>query len=59
MQLFSVDRKHWMLFRNTLHFRIKSQQEIISNVGDVFIFYHFVLIDVSWILRIQNVLYNN
>jgi hypothetical protein len=46
MKLFSVERKHWTLFHNMYASNSnKIQQEIISKVGDVFIFYHIVLTD--------------
>ena len=31
----------------------KIQQEFISKVGNAFIFYHIVVIDIYWISRIQ------
>jgi hypothetical protein len=46
MKLFNIEHKHWTLFRK-MHASIpdKIQQEIISKVGDIFIFYHIDLID--------------
>ena len=46
MKLFSIERNHWSLFRNMYTYILeKIQQEIISKVCNVFIFYHIVSID--------------
>ena len=47
-ETFQRRRKCWTLFRD-MHTSIsdKMQQEIISKGGNVFIFYHIALIDIS------------
>ena len=47
-ETFQRRRKRWTLFRD-MHTSIsdKMQQEIISKGGNVFIFYHIALIDIS------------
>jgi hypothetical protein len=46
IKLFSVECKHWMLFlKMYASISKKIQQEIVSEVGDVFIYYYIILID--------------
>ena len=47
-ETFQRRRKRWTLFRD-MHTSIsdKMQQEIISKGGNVFIFYHIALLDIS------------
>jgi hypothetical protein len=43
MKLFSIERKHWTLFRNMYTSTLdKIQKEFFSKVGDILIFYHVV-----------------
>jgi hypothetical protein len=67
MKLFSVEYKTLDIISEHVHFNLdKIQQEIISKVGDGFIFYRIILINLLaiknslwWLIHTRTLIYDN